>query len=350
LSEEQLYSNVLVKVGVERSHLLSKATLKRLLECKSLEELASELKETVYGKKLAQITFPYTSKIFERVFQEILIEVTTKIAQNSPETVAPFIKTYLLKFELENIKTILRAASVGLTYDEITQKLYLPVEVFIKKQDIILKAAMAIHVKSVVDILKNTVYGPLLVAGLKKYEETGSTKFFDILLDRMFYEQFGEKFKDLPKREQENAFFYVSREIDKFNILTILRAKILGHNSDWIRLAISRDFYNVTEQIIEALLLVDNFESALGIIKQSYYKNFFVETETPEESISAAEKAFRKDLFEHAKRTVVGNPFNVGTPIAFLIRKRIELENLTAISLGIEYNWKKEEISHFLFV
>lgn len=348
MSQEQLYSNVLVKVGVERSYLLSTGKLERLAECKSLEEFASELKETVYGEKLAKVTLPYTSKVFERVFRESLIEVSTKIVQNSPETVSPFIKAYLLKFELENIKTILRAASVGLPYDEITSKIYLPVEAFLKRQDIILKAAMAIQVKSVVDVLKTTIYGPLLVAGLRKYEETGSTKFFDILLDRMFYEHFGERFKALPKKEQKNVFFYVSREIDKFNILTILRAKILGYDPHWIRVAILRDYYNVTEQIIEALLMADNFDSALSIIKQSYYKDFIARAETPEESISAAEKAFRRDMFEHAKRTVVGDPFNVGTPLAFLVRKEIELDNLTAISLGIEYNWKKDDISHFL--
>lgn len=350
MSQEQLYSNVLVKVGVERSHWLIKEKLERLTECKNFEDFASELRETVYGEKLSKVTLPYTSKIFERVFWESFIEVSIKIVQSSPETVSPFIIVYLLKFEHENIKTILRSASAGLSYDEISRKIYLPVEAFLKRQEIILKAAMAIHVKSVVDVLQTTLYGSLLIAGLKKYEETGSTKFFDILLDRMFYEQLGETFKDLPKKEQKYAFFYVSREIDRFNILTILRAKILGYDPNWIRMAIARNFYNVPEQTIEALLMADNFGSAFNIIKQSYYKKLIVRAETPEETVSAAEKAFRKDMFEHAKKTIIGDPFNVGTPIAFLVQKEIELYNLTAISLGIEYNWKKDDISHLLLV
>jgi vacuolar-type H+-ATPase subunit C/Vma6 len=349
LSQEQLYSNVLVKVGVERSHLLSKEKLVRLTECKNLKEFVSELKETIYGEKLTKVTLPYTSKLLEKVFRESLIEVTIKILRNSPETVSPFIRAYLLKFEHENIKTILRAASVGLPHDEITRKIYMPVEVFLKRQDVILKAAIAIHVKSVIDVLKATPYGPLLVAGLQKYEETGSTKFFDILLDRFFYEQFGEKFTDLPKREQKHAFFYASREIDRFNILTIFRAKILGYDPNWTRMAISHNSYNVPEQTIEALLMADDFGSAFDVIEESYYKKLIVKAETPEETVSAAEKAFKMDLFEHAKRTIIGDPFNIGTPLALLIRKEIELANLTAISLGIEYNWKKDEISHLLF-
>ena len=69
MSQEQLYSNVLVKVGVERSHLLSKEKLERLTDSKTLEEFASELRETVYGEKLAKLTLPYTSRNFERVFR-----------------------------------------------------------------------------------------------------------------------------------------------------------------------------------------------------------------------------------------------------------------------------------------
>lgn len=348
MSQEQLYSNVLVKVGVERSHLLNKEKLERLTDCKTLEEFASELRETIYGEKLTKLMLPYKSRNFERLFRESLIEVGIKIVRSSPEIASSFLKTYLLKFEHENIKTILRAASIGLPSDEITSKIYLSVENFLKRQEIISKAAMAIHVKSVVDVLRSTIYGPSLISGLQKYEETGSTKCFDILLDRMFYEQLGETFKDLPKKEQEHVFFYVSRETDEFNTLTILRAKLLGYEPHWIRMAISRNSYNVPEQTIESMLMADDFESVFSIIKQSYYKKLFVKAEIPAETISAAEKAFRRDLFERAKKTKVGDPFNVGTPISFMVKKEIELYNLTAISLGIEYNWKKDDISRLL--
>jgi V/A-type H+-transporting ATPase subunit C len=348
LSQEQLYSNVLVKIGVEKSHLLSKEKLEHLLDCKTLAEFASELRPTIYGEKLAKVTPPYTTNYFERAFRESFIDVCIKIVKNSPEVVSAFLKTYLLKIEHENIKTLLRAISIGLPSDEIKSKLYLPVETFLKREEVITKAAMAIHVKLAVDVLRTTIYGPLLTSGLQKCEETGSPKCFDILLDRMLYEYFGKSFNDLPKNEQKFVHFYVSRKIDKFNILTILRAKLLGYEPHWIRMAISRNFYNVTEQTTEKLLMVDNFETAFKIIKQGYYQKLFVKAETPEETISAAEKAFRRDIFEYTKKTKIGYPFNVGSPIAFIVKKEIELYNLTAISLGIDYAWKKDDILDLL--
>jgi len=348
LNKEQLYSSVLVKIGVEKSHLLSKQKLERLVDCKTLTEFASELGQTVYGKKLGQMTPPYKTNDFERAFRESFIDVCIKMVQNTPDFVSEFLKTYLLKFEQENITTILRAVSIGLPSDEITSKLYLPVEKFLKRQEVILKAVIALQVKSVVDVLQTTVYGPSLITGLQKYEETGSTKYFDVLLDRLFYEKLGKSLEDLPKTEQELASFYVSRENDRFNILTILRAKLLGYDPHWIRMALSRNVYNIPEQTIEAMLMAKDFESAFNIVKQGYYKELFAKAETPEENLSAAEKAFKRDVFQHVQKTNIGDPFTIESPIAFIVKKENELRNLNAISLGIEYGVKKADILSWL--
>jgi vacuolar-type H+-ATPase subunit C/Vma6 len=348
VSKEQLYSSVLVKIGVERNYLLSKVKLEQFADVKTLSELNSLLKETTYGENLAKIESPYIVNDFETAFWENFIEVCIKIVRNSPEIISSFLRTYLLKFEHENIKTILRGVSIGLQYDEISGKLYIPVETFLKRPKVILKAAKEIQVKSVVDVLQTTFYGPLLRSGLKNYDETGSTKYFDILLDRMFYEYLGKTFKELPTNEQKFAFFYVSSKNDEFNIVTILRAKLLGYEPHWIRMVISPKSYNIPEQLIEKMLMADNFESAFSIVKQTYYKDLFTETQTPEETIFAAEKAFEFYRLEHAKKTRISDPFNVGSPISFIIKKEIEVFNLISISLGIQYNWKRDEILSFL--
>ncbi len=134
MSQEQLYSNVLVKIGVERSNLLSKEKLQRLTDSNSLTELITELRTTIYAEKLSKLTTPYSTDDLERAFRETFIEVCIKMVKNSPLTVSAFLKIYLLKFEHENIKTILRAISIGLPYDDIKNKLYMSVENFSKEK------------------------------------------------------------------------------------------------------------------------------------------------------------------------------------------------------------------------
>jgi vacuolar-type H+-ATPase subunit C/Vma6 len=312
-----------------------------------LEEFASELKGTNYGKKLAEVSLLDTST-FEKVFREDLGEVICKMVQTSPESVSQFLKMLLLRFEHENIKTILRATSIGLTHNEISSKVYMSVEEFLNRSDVITKAAASIDVKSVVETLKTTLYGPLLVIGLRKYEETRSTKLFDVLLDRMFYENLGEEFEGLPKREQKHAFFYVGMKTDSFNLSVILRAKILSYDPQWIRMAIAPKFYSVDGEMIETLLMSDDFESAFNTVKHSSYSKFFVKADTPEETVSLASKAFRTAILKHVKKTKVGDLFNVGVALGLIVQKEVEAYNLTAISLGIEYGWKPDDILRLL--
>ena len=349
MSQEQLYSNVLVKIGVERSRLLSKEKIEQLANSNTLTELVSELRSTIYGDLLSKLTPPYSTADLEKAFRESFIEVCIKLVKNSPETVSAFLRTYLLKFEHENIKTILRAVRTGLHSDEIRNRLYLSVEKYLKRQEITVKAAMALQVNLVVDALQPTLYGPLLATGLQKYNESGSTKCFDILLDKLFYEQIGKTFQDMPKEEQKLAFSYASTKIDMFNVITILRCKLFGYDSHWIRMALSPNFYAIPEKTIEAMLMAEDFQSAQEIVEKSHYANFFVSAESPEEIVWGAEKALKRELFEHARKTKIGNPFNVGSVLAFIIRKEIELYNLTVISLGITYGWKKDDILRRLF-
>ena len=294
----------------------------------------------------------YSAEKFERAFRESLIETGWKIIRNSPAgAVQDFLKTYfMLRFECENIKTILRAASVGLPFKEISRRIYMKVEDYLKRRDPITHAITAINVRSVVDALKATEYGPILSTGLKRYEKTGALKFFDVLIDKMFYETLGEAFEGLPERERPYALPYVSMENDGFNLCTILRAKNLGYDPHWIRMAISRKTYNVPQEMVESLVMASDFDSALKIVRQSYYKSMFMGHGSPEEVVSAAEEAFKRAILAHAKKTRVGDLFNVGVPLGFLIQKEVEVHNLITVSLGIEYGWKPDRILALLLL
>lgn len=350
MSKARSYPDVLVKVGVERGYLLSSGKLKALTECRSLAEFALALQETIYADKLNEVTLPYSSRKFERSFKESFIEVSCKIAQHCPEDVSQFLEIFLLRFEHENIKTVLRAIRVGLSYEEILSRIHMAAEDYLKRRAFLENASKAIDIRSIVDIFKDTIYGQLLSSGFQKYEETESIKFFDILLDKMFYEHLGSVFEALPKREQRHAFFYITSESDGFNLLTILRAKILNYDSDLIRTAISSNFYRISKRTIEDLLLSNDFETAFNIIKQSYYSRFFTRDETPEETVSAASMAFRRAMFENAKKMRVGYPFNIGALLGLIVEKDVEVNNLTAISLGIEYSLKSNDIWSLLLV
>jgi vacuolar-type H+-ATPase subunit C/Vma6 len=90
--------------------------------------------------------------------------------------------------------------------------------------------------------------------------------------------------------------------------------------------------------------MAPDFETALKIATETHYAKFFVKTPTPDETLAAAEKAFKKAMFQHAKAFTIGEIFNVGAPLAFMMLKEAEVHNLIAASAGVEADVSTENI------
>jgi V/A-type H+-transporting ATPase subunit C len=344
LSQTTLYASVLAKLGVERSKLLGETKIKTLTESKNPGEFTTQLRENSYQTQISNVPTPLTSRKLERAFNENLIESYVKIIKNSPEKAAAFLLLYLVRFEVENIKVLIKAANAKLSLEEKLGKVYLSAEAYLKHRAVFEDAAKAVDVVGTVNALKNTEYASALVAGLRSYEENASTTCLDVLLDKHFYEKLYDVYQSLPKKEKLHAHYYVSMETDGFVLLTLLRGKNLNYDPNWLRLAVPNTKFNVSEETVEAIVTAPDFDSALKVPLQTAYAQFFVRAQTAEETLANAEKAFTKAVFMHAKENRFVEIFNVGSVLAFMRQKQVEVHNLVIVSLGVEAALKPEEI------
>jgi vacuolar-type H+-ATPase subunit C/Vma6 len=344
------YANVLAKIGSERSSLLSEAKLKALTENKSVAEFASQLRGTSYQDKIAKATLPLNSRKLENVFQENLIDTYIKTVKNSPKTVSSYLKMYIFRFELENIKALIKGVYAELRAEEKQSNIYPPLEDFLKNRAVFEEAAKATYLKQLVTAFKKTEYFSALSLGLKRFEEIGSTLYFDVLLDKQFYEKLCMAFRELPAKEKRHALFYAGMEIDGFVIFVLLRGKALNYDAQWLRVAIPKCSLNLSKETIDALISAADYESALNIVMKSSYGKYFAKAQTVQETLTNAQKAFRNALFEHALRNRVAEEFNVAVPLGFMVQKEAETRNLAAIVLGLDNAVKPEEIQGKLFL
>ena len=337
------YASVLAKIGAERSTLLSEIKLKALTESKDLSAFTAQLRETTYQPQISKLSLPLSSRKLERAFKENFIESLEKIAKNSPEKAANYLILYLLKFEIENIKVLVKATNANLSPEQKIAKLYLSVENYLKHSNFE-DAAKASNVKQLLNSIKIAMYAPCLNLGLQSYEETGSTAYIDVLLDRVFYEKLYESYASLPNSEQSRAHFYASTENDSFILLTLLRGKNLNYDANWLRRALPQNSFNLSTSTIDELLSASDFESALKIVLESNYSSFFVKAQNPEEVLTKAEKAFKKTLLQYAKSNRIVDSFNIGGALAFITQKEAEVHDLIATSSGIEAAVSPEKI------
>jgi len=344
LSQTKLYSSILAKIGAERSKLLSEAKLKALTETRNLGEFVAQLQDTIYKEQTAKIAIPVTSRKIERAVKEKQIETYINIIKSSPERSEDFLRLHITRFEVENIKTLIKAVMTRLSREQKLSKIYLSAEGFLKKRAVFEEAAEATDVKEVVTAFDKTQYGATLKMGLDSYEENGATACLDVLLDKQYYEKLYDAYQALPTKDKAHAYFYASTEIDSYVLLTLLRAKNLKYDVNWLRLAVPTQKYKLPEETVEAMVTADNFDSALKIAQQTYYGRFFSKSQTSEETVANAENTFKKALLNHAKEGRLTELFNIGAALAFMTQKGAEVNNLIVASLGVEAALTPEEI------
>ena len=350
MAQTTRYAGVLAKMGSERSQLLNENKLRSLTETKNLAEVAVQLRETTYQAQISKAPEPLTARKMEHAFKENFIETYIKIIKNSPKKTAAFLRLYLLRFEVENIKTLIKAANANLSAEQKLGKIYFSFESYFKRRAVIEEAAKAPDLRQTVNALKGTEYVSALKMGIRSYEEDASTTCLDVLLDKLHYEKFYEAYKALPKLEKPHAYYYVSMENDGFVLLTLLRGKNLNYDPNWLRLAVPPTRFNLSDETVEAMVMAPDFDSALKIALESHYAHFFAKTQSPEETLANAEKAFRRAVFLHAKESRFTEIFNVGSILAFLNQKEAQVHNLAAICLGVEAGLKPEDIQRQLLL
>lgn len=350
MTQTTQYASVLAKIGAERSKLIDETKLKALSENKNLTEFVSQLRETSYQEQISKLTIPLTSRKLERAFNENLIDTYIKVIKYSPKKARKYLSLYLLRFEIEYLKALMKATSAGLTPEQKLAKINFSVEDYFKRHTLMEEAVKASTPAQTIHALRGTEYFLPLSMGLKNYEENSSTASFDVFVDKFFYEKLYEGYKSLSKKEQPYANYYASIENDSFALITLLRGKALNYEPNWLRLVIPQNYFNLTKSSMEALVTAIDFEAALKIVLDSYYAKFFVKAQNPEETIATAEKAFKKAVNQHAKSSAISETFNIGSPLAFLTQKETEIYNLTVLSLGVDSAMKPEEIRNQLLI
>ena len=338
------YADVQVKIGFERGKLIDETKMKELAEVKTVSDLVNELKETSYGEKLARIFPPFAAIKLERIFRQDLLDALIKIVKNSPRIASGFLRNFVIKFEYENIVNILRTINNGSGLEEESSRIYFAAEDFLHNREAFERALKATDIPSAVGILTDTSNKPPLALGLKRYEETGSTRFFEFLLDKGFHENLGKNFEDLPKREQRHAAFYAKAEIDGYILTTILRGKLLNYDLPTLRVLIPQCRFRLTENTVETLLESGNFDEALEIILSTAYGRYLVMNGDEEETIMSLSKNLKKAVFDYASKKKTAEVFTIGAPLSLILQKQVEVQNLVKLSLGIEYGLKPEKI------
>ena len=103
-----------------RSHLLPREFYERLIEAPDMTQMVKDLMDTVYGPDLeANVVHGFTAAVIDEALKENMVRAYRKVLSFVHPEARKLLSTLLGKWDVFNIKTILRGAHNHVSFDEI---------------------------------------------------------------------------------------------------------------------------------------------------------------------------------------------------------------------------------------
>ena len=354
------YKRLTPKVIGQRLELIESKEIIDLIG-KNIDHIHLMLSNTPYQTELQDIQDKQlNSASIENVLLKNYIKTFEVIKDYSPKKIRFLLSAILKKFEINNIKAILRAKWAGINVNE-AMKFITP---FGNMDEIRCKSIFE-NAESAIDViehLSDLEYGPMLKEELHNHCEAESLQVIETILNNYVYKEIFKAVGKLKGRDKKIAETVLGIESDSKNIMIILRSISLKIPKEQIKryLLPTSQIFNEKEleKAIEANDIQSSLESLLITAQLRNARDYrYMLTELLREykafpSLSILETALDRSLLKTSLRMLKRYTpyFNIGLILAFLNAKWFEVRNLRAVLRGAEGNLQPEQIRKLLIL
>jgi V/A-type H+-transporting ATPase subunit C len=335
------YPYTFARVSVLRSKLLKKAEYHKLLKMEA-GSIIKYLEESSYKEAIDAQALNYKGfDLIEQSLNKDLVFTFAKLRRISPSEVNFLIDTYAGRWDMHNVKTILRGI-----YSK-AEKTYL--------QSLLIPAG-TLNMEQLDQMLKkNTIEEALKSCKIFNYEdvksavvtfnETGRLIEIENRLDQIYYTK---SLYIAGRIGKEGLLFkeFLFMEIDLINIRNLLRMKREGLDKKNILRHLILLGEEFSKKKLETFAATDNITTLIELLKKTEYKEAF-STNTPESFIDI-ELELDKLLIKKSFLFTHQHPMSVMAILSFMMGKATEVKNLKKLAkakqLGLEEKFIEEKL------
>lgn len=337
--------NTGVESAVIRTHariaeLLTREQMRKLSESPNIQSFLEALKETSYG----EINVEYDDKIaisLERVFTQKFIERIQGIISITPTQMGEFLEAYFnLRFEVLNLKRILRGKFAGSSYEEISESL-VPIDPYMVKEYTMMITSE--NVEDAVNLLVNTPY-ELLIGKLSLYKEYEALWPLELALNFIYASRTLRLVQMLPVKDWRIVNSLVKFETDIENVMIAIKRRGKGPVN---LVEVFPVTYNITLRQLEEIIDSDDLNTAIEELGEPYLT---VLEPIQTGDIALVRAMLRKGKYNAATMARGGNEFGFNVILAYLVYSEIEKDNLVGLAWGEVQGLEPDELLKYLVI
>lgn len=344
----------LARVRSLKGALLRADVYERLIEAKTPEEIVAVFSDTPYRDDVtaALLEEPGYAGV-EKGLRNNLARCFTSLAAFFTEEARPLIRVLLGRYDVANLKSILRGKHIGASSGEIYEALLPGGEL---SDTLLARLTEQPDVRGVVNLLSSwfNPYAPVLREAVVEYGKTSSLLDLELPLDIFFFQR---AFEELGVfRNDLNALLlreFLQQEIDLLNITTALRLSAEKLSVEHARPYFVEGGRKFDRRRYESLVSLDSAERIVEVLAGTPYQKAAedgLRRFANSGLVSAFQRAIEEFQVRAAHRLFLADPLTIALCIAYVYTKRNEVTNLRIVVRGRASGMEESAIRGALIV
>ncbi len=334
------YAYLATRVRAMKSKLLPKETYPRLMNME-IDEIIRFIEESEYKQDVDELARTYEGvDLIEHALNRNLAVTFTKLINISEGESNYLVREYLKKYDIWNIKSILRGKYCNATVHEIKEVL---VSAGQFSYTFLSELAAKESYEDVISAFEDTKYFPAL-------SEYDGTRLYVIenKLDKMYYDELLDAMRDPRAKERKLFVKFIRTEIDVKNLNTLFRLKKAGADQDITMELLINGGLELGMDDIKKLLPLSFNEFIQSLEKYSIWEEISETVKPDMESLIGVETRLVKHSLKSAARLSHAYPLSIVPIMDYIVNKENEINNLRITTRGKAVNLSDEIIKEQL--
>jgi V/A-type H+-transporting ATPase subunit C len=323
------YAGINARVRARYSTQLSTEQWAELAAAPDLAALIDLLRRSPYGPYLAEgAEGALTPRRAVYLIEGQMAEAYRTVIRTAPRQTCALLTLLYRNFEVANLKAVLRGIVSQAAWLQVKYVLFpfgpgtvLPAEPMLTTRSI----------EAAIELLRGTPYYDTLLHALKRYQTEQGLFPLEVALDLSYWREIWEAIHRLAKPDRIQALRIVGAWLDVNNLMWAIRYRVYYGLSPEELINYTLPWgYEVRDADIRAIA---GGTDIVPIVQRIYPKaaNIAELLAEPRQGLPALEVQLQRHVRVQCHKALIGYPFHIGVPLAYLVLKKMEIQDLTVL-------------------
>ncbi|MBF0263898.1 MAG: V-type ATPase subunit [Gammaproteobacteria bacterium] len=306
----------------EKIQVIARESLENILQLSVFKSLANDYQQPIeYNHQ------HLPAGVIENSLKKILFSEAIKIIRSLQPIDRNFLNYWMCRFELQNIKSIIRGKYLCYENDQIRASL-IPLEHFTY-----LSIDKILHQEDINEILKyleDTPYALISRYALQHFEQKNDVFSIEASISHQFYEGLNRRRYQFDRNNQNAIHQLLGLIIDQINLITLIRYRLYyGFSAAQTYFHLFSGGLHLYQQYLQKLSEIESFNQVVDYLPEPYQSLL-----AQAQSIQEIEIILDQNLIEQAYALIKKTRFSVAQAFTYLILREKQLSQLHGIIKG----------------